>query len=204
MKIKIVDNKFEVVSEKSFEVQEFDLENVEVSHLLHLYNRFVRCRFRVGTAKTKGRSEISCSGRKPYKQKGTGNARRGRNSSPLRRGGAVAFGPQPRSYAFKMNKKLISKLKQQVFSMVAKKINIISSNSVFSKTKDAQQFLSNIKASKVLFLCSSEDYNLVKAFQNISNIIIDDIRYVEPELMMTQDSILISESAFQMIVEEKA
>ena len=60
---------------------------------------------RQGTADTKGRSEVSGGGRKPYRQKGTGNARQGSIRAPHYRGGGVVFGPTPRSYSFKMNRK---------------------------------------------------------------------------------------------------
>ena len=60
---------------------------------------------RQGTADTKGRSEVSGGGRKPYRQKGTGNARQGTIRAPHYRGGGVVFGPTPRSYSFKINRK---------------------------------------------------------------------------------------------------
>ena len=67
----------------------------------HLANK------RQGTAKTKERSEITGSTKKLYKQKGTGNARRGNIKSPLLRKGGTVFGPKPRDYSFKLNKKVI-------------------------------------------------------------------------------------------------
>src|ERR1700741_5683793 len=62
---------------------------------------------RQGTAKTKTKSEVRGGGRKPFKQKGTGNARQGSTRSPLQPGGGTVFGPQPRSYEQKVNKKVM-------------------------------------------------------------------------------------------------
>ena len=78
---------------------------------------------RAGTASTKSRGKVKCSTAKAYKQKGTGNARRGAKSSPLLRGGGVAFGPSPRSYKFQLNKKYIKSALQSIFSKIVKYYN---------------------------------------------------------------------------------
>ena len=64
---------------------------------------------RSGTHSTKGRSEVRGGGRKPWRQKGTGNARAGTIRSPLWKGGGIVFGPKPRDYSFKLNKKVLKK-----------------------------------------------------------------------------------------------
>jgi large subunit ribosomal protein L4 len=73
-------------------------------HLLHEVVRMQRAKRRQGTADTKGRSEVSGGGKKPWKQKGTGRARAGTTRSPLWRHGGTVFGPQPRSYAYEVPK----------------------------------------------------------------------------------------------------
>ena len=75
-------------------------------HLLYSAVRYQMAARRAGTHKVKGRAEVSGSGKKPFKQKGTGRARAGHKRSPIWRGGGVVFGPTPRSYAFKLNKKV--------------------------------------------------------------------------------------------------
>lgn len=75
---------------------------------------------RRGTAKTKGRSEVRGGGKKPWRQKGTGRARSGTSRSPLWRGGGIVFGPQPRSYAFKVSRKVRKKALISALSMKCK------------------------------------------------------------------------------------
>ena len=82
------------------------------------------------SASTKSRSEISCTGAKAYKQKGTGNARRGRNSSNLRRGGYRAFGPSPRYFNFSLNKKLIKKIPCYFFKQTALSLTLNTINQI--------------------------------------------------------------------------
>jgi len=81
--------------------------NVPVKpHVLHEVVRMQLNSWRAGTAATKSRAEVRGGGRKPFRQKGTGRARAGSRTSPLWRGGGVIFGPKPRSYAYKVPKKL--------------------------------------------------------------------------------------------------
>lgn len=84
-----------------------DVFNADVrQYLIHDMVRYQRAARRQGTAKTKGRSEVSGGGKKPYRQKGTGNARQGTIRAPHFVGGGTAFGPKPRDYSFKLNRKV--------------------------------------------------------------------------------------------------
>ncbi len=101
----------EVYNIKKEKVGEVELEDslfkVEVNpHLLHDIVRMQRANRRAGTACTKTRGEVAASGKKPWKQKGTGRARAGSRKSPLWRGGGTVFGPRPRSYAYSMPRKV--------------------------------------------------------------------------------------------------
>jgi large subunit ribosomal protein L4 len=75
------------------------------SHLLHAMVRYQQAKRRAGTYVVKRRADVAGGGRKPFRQKGTGRARQGTTRAPQMRGGGVVFGPEPRSYAFKLNKK---------------------------------------------------------------------------------------------------
>ena len=128
---------------------------------------------RQGTADTKGRSEVSGGGKKPYRQKGTGNARQGSIRAPHYRGGGIVFGPTPRSYSFKMNRKerrlalktaLTDKLKEN-------KVVVVSSLEIAStKTKDVITLMEELKLiGKVLFVSSHDAEKLYLASRNLVN-----------------------------------
>ena len=90
----------------SIEVSD-DVFAVEVNqHLFYEVVKWQLAKRRAGTASTKGRSEVSGGGRKPYRQKGTGRARQGSRRAPNHVGGGTVHGPKPRSYAYRLNKKV--------------------------------------------------------------------------------------------------
>ena len=80
-------------------------EDQEASQAVHDVIVAMRANRRSGTASTKTRGEVSQSGKKPFRQKGTGNARQGGNASPIHRGGGIVFGPRPRDYSKQVNRK---------------------------------------------------------------------------------------------------
>lgn len=126
---------------------------------------------RQGTADTKGRSEVSGGGRKPYRQKGTGNARQGSIRAPHYRGGGIVFGPTPRSYSFKMNKKERRLALKTALSekLAEKKLVVVDSLELNSiKTKDAIAMLETLKLQgKVLFVSTHDAENLYLATRNL-------------------------------------
>lgn len=129
---------------------------------------------RQGTADTKGRSEVSGGGRKPYRQKGTGNARQGSIRAPHYRGGGIVFGPTPRSYSFKTNRKERRLALKTALSekLVEKKLVVVDSLVLEStKTKDAIKLLETLKATgKVLFVSAGDAENLYLATRNLGNV----------------------------------
>ena len=129
---------------------------------------------RQGTADTKGRSEVSGGGRKPYRQKGTGNARQGFIRAPHYRGGGIVFGPTPRSYSFKTNRKERRlALKTALSEKFAEKNLIVVDSLVLEsvKTKDAIKLLETLKLTgKVLFVSAGDAENLYLATRNLGNV----------------------------------
>lgn len=160
---------------------------------------------RQGTHKTKTRAEVSGGGRKPYKQKGTGNARQGSTRAPHYRHGGVAFGVTPRDYTFKMNKKERVLALRSVLSMKAKENNIkvIDSLTVESlKTKDLKNMLSNLGLNgKTLFITSNDAENLYLASRNLNNVGVLLTSELNVYDMLHADTIVLDEEAVKQIEE---
>lgn len=160
---------------------------------------------RQGTHKTKTRAEVSGGGRKPYKQKGTGNARQGSTRAPHYRHGGVAFGVTPRNYTFKMNKKERVLALRSVLSMKAKENNIkvIDSLTVESlKTKDLKNMLSNLGLNgKTLFITSNDAENLYLASRNLNNVGVLLTSELNVYDMLHADTIVLDEEAIKQIEE---
>ena len=162
------------------EKEKFDISDEIVNHkvndeLIHQEVRRYLATGRAGTHKTKGRSEVSGGGRKPWRQKGTGNARAGSNRSPLWRHGGVTFGPIPRDYSFKLNKKVIRKSRLIALSekFNEKRIIVVDSLDFESpKTKRAYEILENLKVTekKVLLILDNINGSTCKSFRNIPEV----------------------------------
>lgn len=126
---------------------------------------------RVGTACTKDRSEVHGSNAKPYKQKGTGNARRGDKKSPLLRGGGVTFGPKPRDFSFSLPKKVKRLAMKSILSEKAQsdRLTIIEDFTVASgKTKDLVAILDRFaKDTRTVIITKDDDKMIRRAGKNI-------------------------------------
>ena len=129
---------------------------------------------RQGTASTKTRGEVSGSSRKLFRQKGTGNARAGTRKSPLRRGGGIVFGPQPRSYRQAMPKKMRQLALRCALSARArdKELKVIEEFKLEEpKTKQMAQILTALGAdSSVLIVTSGPEDSVVKSARNLKGI----------------------------------
>lgn len=141
--------------------------------ILHLVVRAHLAAKRAGTHAVKTRAFVSGGGRKPYRQKGTGNARAGSNRSPIWRGGAIVFGPQPRDYSFKVNKKIRRLALRMALSsrlateslLVVNKIELAE-----AKTKVFAKIAGNLGLNKALIVAPIEDKNLLLSSRNIPGI----------------------------------
>lgn len=128
--------------------------------ILNLVVRAYRAALRAGTHAVKTRALVSGGGKKPFKQKGTGNARQGSNRSPIMRGGAIIFGPQPRDYSFKVNRKVRSLALRMALSsrLVDNDLMVVKSIALSeAKTKHFAKVAGTLGLSKALVVASPED-----------------------------------------------
>jgi len=159
-----------------------------------------RASLRQGTHKTKTRTEVRGGGRKPWKQKGTGRARQGSIRSPQWRGGGVVFGPTPRSYNLKMNKKVRRlALKSALSFKVLENEMVVLNELALSapKTKEVVTVLSKLEADKkVLLVVGSDNNNALLAARNIPSVKVIPATQVNVldlldarKVIMTQDAV---------------
>lgn len=160
---------------------------------------------RQGTHKTKTRGEVSGGGRKPYRQKGTGNARQGTIRAPHYRGGGVVFGVTPRSYTFKMNKKerglaIRSALTDKVNNKELVVIDSLNIDSV--KTKDIKKLMADLKlAGKVLFVTENDAENLYLATRNLGYALVLMANELNVYDIVNADTMVVEEGAVKYIEE---
>jgi large subunit ribosomal protein L4 len=160
---------------------------------------------RQGTASTKTRSEVSGGGRKPYKQKGTGNARQGSTRSPQWPGGGIVFGPKPRKYDKKQNRKerrlalksaLTSKLQDKEL-VIVENFNLES-----NKTKAFNEMLAKLNVNgKALVVCANENENLYLAARNNRKVAVMTVSEVNVLDLVAVDYLVIDESSVKALEE---
>lgn len=128
---------------------------------------------RLGTAATKGRSEVSGGGKKPWRQKGTGRARSGASRSPVWRGGGIVFGPVPRDYKYSVPKKVRKNALRSVLSMKyqGQKLVVLKEFPLAEiKTKRFVEVVERFGLKKALFVTDERNENLEKSSRNIAGI----------------------------------
>lgn len=175
------------------------------THVLHEAVVMQRASLRFGTHKVKGRSEVRGGGRKPWKQKGTGRARQGSIRAPQWVGGGTVFGPTPRSYAYKLPKKvrrlaIKSALSWKVIDQDIIVLDALSLNA--PKTKEFAAILNNLKVDrKALVVAPSYDDNVALSARNIPGVkfvAADGINVLD---VLTHDKLIITKEAVQKVEE---
>jgi large subunit ribosomal protein L4 len=142
-------------------------------HVMHEVVLYQLAKRRAGTAKTKGRSEVSGGGKKPWRQKGTGRARAGTSRSPIWRGGGTIHGPQPRSYEMRVPKKvrrlaLKMALSQKLLDQGLTVLDKLELEQI--KTKDFAAILDRFELGKTLLVLPRQDEKVEKSARNLSQV----------------------------------
>ncbi len=164
-----------------------------------------RASLRQGTHKTKTRGEVRGGGRKPWRQKGTGRARQGSIRSPQWPGGGIVFGPTPRDYSKKMNRKerLLALKSSLAYKVIEKKVIGLDSL-VFDnpKTKSMIDAMSKLKLSgRTLFIVEEIDKNVALAARNIGNVAILETNEFGILDIMSTDNLVVTKGAVKKIGE---
>ena len=184
-----------------------DIYGIEPNeHVMYLAVRQYLADQRQGTHKSKERSELSGSTRKLFRQKGTGGARRGDINSPLLRGGARVFGPKPRDYSFKLNKKVKvlarkSALSSKITDGAIKVVEDFNFDAI--KTKQMVKVLDSFKVNgnRNLFVFAEPNKNVVLSARNIQRTEVALARNLSTYDILKAKNIFLTESALQPIVE---
>ena len=154
---------------------------------------------RQGTHKVKGRSEVSGGGKKPWRQKGTGRARQGTIRSPQWRGGGIVFGPTPRSYEVKVNKKVVKLAKKVLLSnrLANNSLVVVEDFNLESfKTKEFVKVLEALNVNgKVIVCLAEENTNVSIASKNIPNVYAQNIDHLSVYDLINGTTYVLTESA---------
>lgn len=184
------------------------IENGRGTQALHDVVVALRANRRSGTANTKTKAEVAYSGKKPWRQKGTGRARAGYASSPVWSGGGVVFGPKPRDYSKKVPKNVrrLAFLKALSSRIVAGDVLVAEEIKVATpKTKDFVSFLkSQTEARKVLVISTQFDETTYKAARNIQPVLLNTAAEVNAEQLLAYQKIIVTNEALVKLAERLA
>lgn len=199
-KISVFDINNKPVSERELADRVFN-DDVR-GYLIHDMVRYQLAARRQGTASVKGRSDVAGGGKKPYRQKGTGNARQGTVRAPHFVGGGVVFGPSPRDYAFKLNRKvkkaalrsaLSARFKEEKLTVVdALELNQIS-------TKGFLEVLRRFELEKVLVVVEGANHNLELSARNLPNVKVLRAEGVNVYDVMNYPNLVLTEGAVSQL-----
>ena len=202
MKISVLNLKNKSVGNVDLDSNIFGVKTLP--DIIHQYIRYQNAKSRQGSHKTKTRSEVSGRSKKPFSQKGTGNARQGSNKPPNFRGGAVSMGPQNRDHSFSLNKKEKKLAIKSALStkLIEEKIVVIDTFQIKSfKTKELHLDLKQFDYKSALFIHSESgiDKNFKLASANIPKISILNQKGINVKDLITFDKIFIEQKSINEI-----
>ena len=173
-------------------------------HVIYLAVKQYLANQRQGTHKSKERSEISGSTRKLGRQKGGGGARRGDINSPVLVGGGRVFGPVPRDYSFKLNKKVKSLARKSALSTKAAENAIVVIEDLNLETPSTKAFVNIVKNlqiddKKLLLVLNSQNKNVLLSARNLKNVNVMEAADLNTYAVMNSKTLVLSESAVESV-----
>jgi large subunit ribosomal protein L4 len=205
MKVKVLKNNGEDAGRKATLAD--NIFNIEPNdHAIYLDVKQFLANQRQGTHKSKERAEITGSTKKIKRQKGTGTARAGSIKSPLFRGGGRTFGPRPRNYGFKLNKKVKNLAKKSALTYKAKadEISVLEDFALEAvKTKDYIKVLKDLSvdSKKILMIIPEKNQNLALSSRNVKNAKVVIASNINTYEVLHADQLLVFEGSLQKIEE---
>ncbi len=199
-KIAVYDMNREQVAERELVDEVFNTDVKE--YLLHDMVRYQLAARRQGTAKVKGRSEVRGGGKKPYRQKGTGNARQGTVTAPNHVGGGVVFGPKPRDYRFKLNRKVKQSALRSALScrFQGESMTVVKALDLDKiSTKGFAQVLDRFALKKALIVIDGENTNLELSARNLPFVKVMRAEGVNVYDILKYPSLVLTEAAVDRI-----
>ncbi len=179
--------------------------NCEVKqHLIHDVVKMQLANRRRGTAKTKGRSEVSGGGRKPYKQKGTGQARRGSARSPVMVGGGTIFGPQPRDYSYSVPKKVRRSALKSALTVrhSAANMKVLDKLELADiSTKTFFRIVTRLGLTKPLFIIDKKDETIERSARNIPYVKVLRVEGINVYDIIRHDQLIMTVDALKKVEE---
>ncbi|HIC76488.1 MAG TPA: 50S ribosomal protein L4 [Candidatus Dadabacteria bacterium] len=202
MDLHVVNINNEQIDKFTFDFDDsFEINRKVISQVV----RWQLSRRRSGTASTKNRALVTSSNKKPFKQKGTGNARAGSRTSPIWRGGGVIFGPSPKDWSINVPKKIkkLALLHTMIYRIKQNSFTVIDSfNLDTHKSKDFAAKLDLLKLSKkILIISDHENNNLELSSRNIKNVKLIKSVGVNVYDLLNHKSIIIDKITFNNLIE---
>lgn len=203
MELKVLDiNGKETKKSVTLDAKVFGIEPND--HSIYLDVKQFLANARQGTHKSKERAEVNRTTKKHHKQKGTGGARAGSLKSPIQRGGGTVFGPRPRNYGFKLNKKVKQLARKSALSMKVKSENLkVVENFTFEVPKTTS-FINVMAAlgldkKKSLFIVGDYDKNLYLSSRNLQGVKVVNASEISTYDIMNASEVVLSEGAVEKI-----
>jgi len=183
-------------------------EDQETTQAVHDVIVAMRANRRSGTANTKTRGEVAQSGRKPFRQKGTGNARQGGNASPIHRGGGIVFGPRPRDYSKQVNRKTKRLAFAAALSDRIASGDVLAVDDLKIDDGKTKSFVSRIEeiagTEKVLIVSSSFTDKTYLAARNVAASKLSTAIDVNTEELLAYNKVILTESAMPTLSKRTA
>ena len=203
-KLELINQNGEKVKDIKLNDNVFGIEPNDV--VLHDAVVLAMANSRQGTHSTKTRSEVSGGGRKPWRQKGTGNARQGSIRAVQWRKGGIAFGPKPRDYSKKQNRKERRLALKSALTYLARENGVIVVENIkfeTNKTKEMVAFLTNLKVNdnKILLVINELDENLCLSSRNLGNVLVALPSEVNTYDVLNCDNMVITSEALKSLEE---